>query len=193
MYAGEARGRLDEELVEEVGYSLQQRCRSILMVTAGERVDCPGCGHEIVSSQGRWSKQNPVVCPECGWSATYGEWRDSWRHRDLVGGNAVRILQSFLDSYPQAHTVEQKMLMIDQLLHAFHWSTRHQRFHAPAAKLLIQGDLEDVLAFLDDLAGMEFQMEDLNQSKEEYQHTLERVAESFEFIRGSLRKADHNK
>jgi len=192
MYATETQGRLDEELVEKVGYSLHQRCRSILMVTGGEQVDCPACNFEIVSNRGRWSRQNPVVCPVCDWSATYGEWRDSWRHRDLVGGNAVKVIQAYYMIYLKVITPEQRLLMIDQLLHAFHWSTRHQRLHAPAAKLLIQGDLEEVLAFMDELAGMEFKRKDLNLTKEEYQLTLDRVAESFGFIRDSRQKPDNN-
>ena len=46
LYETDARGIVDEELIDEVGYTLYSRCDSILTVTeafAG-RLKCPGCG-----------------------------------------------------------------------------------------------------------------------------------------------------
>ena len=157
LYQNDALGILDEELVAELGFDLFQRCRSILMVTSGDRVDCPACGAEIISAAGCWSRTNPIACPACGWKATYGQYRDSWRHQDLKGGNAVAFFTAFVEQYPRAQTPRERILLIDRLIHTFHWSARRQRSHVPVGMQLIEGGLEEVIAFLDRLTyGPEF-------------------------------------
>src|SRR5512139_3622643 len=118
LYRLDALGLADEDLLNQVGYGLFQRCRSILMVTDGRQVDCPQCGKTIECAAQRWSRSNPVVCGECDFKASYGQWRDSWRKQELMGGNAVRIYRAFFEAYPKARMYAEKMLLIDQLIHA---------------------------------------------------------------------------
>jgi hypothetical protein len=49
LYETDARGIVDEEQVDEVGYALYARCRSILRVTAahGHHATCPRCERTI--------------------------------------------------------------------------------------------------------------------------------------------------
>src|SRR5690349_14144870 len=94
LYQREAQGFLDDDLVNEVAWALYQRCESILMVTEGRRLPCPTCPTLIVCPTERWSRTTPIICPACGWTATYGQYRDSWRHQDLQGGNALYAFQA---------------------------------------------------------------------------------------------------
>jgi len=152
LYHADARGLLDETLITEVGWTLYERCRSIIMVTEAKEVICPACQAIIVCPEARWSKQCPIVCQSCGWQATYGAWRHSWRHQSLHGGNAMPAFRAYVEAYPQAKSPQGQMLLIDRLINTFHWSVRRQRHHGPAANQLIQGSPEEVLVFLDKLS-----------------------------------------
>jgi hypothetical protein len=152
LYQREARGLADATLIDDVGFALYQRCQSIIMVTERRRLVCPRCA-QIVSCPGeRWSSEYPIVCLDCGWSASYGQYRDSWRHQDLHGGNAMYAFRAFVEGYERAG-LRERMLLIDRLINAFHWSLKHSRRHGPAATQLIGGSAEQVLALLDRLAG----------------------------------------
>jgi predicted RNA-binding Zn-ribbon protein involved in translation (DUF1610 family) len=186
LYQTDALGLLDEALIEEVGFALLQRCESILMVTEARRLPCPQCGAVIDCPAPRWRRGLPILCPACAWQATYGQWRDSWRHQDLTGGNALPAFRAFVEQYPQAAAPRTRLLLIDRLIHAFHWSARRRRFHAPAAAGLIEGDLEAVMAFLDELTHGTANSSDLQQTGEEWKRTLEQVAETFPFVRQKL-------
>jgi hypothetical protein len=152
LYQTDAQGLVDEDQINEVGTALYWRCESIIMVTEANRVNCPHCDDVIRCPGERWSRACPVVCTACGWKATYGQWRDSWRHRDLHGGNAMYAYKRFVENYPEAKSAQERMLHIDQLINAYHWSMRRHRYHGPAANQLIQGKPADVIAFLDHLS-----------------------------------------
>ena len=152
IYLNDASGVIDEELVDDVGWALHARCESILMVTSASQVDCPSCDARITAAGERWSKEDGLRCANCGWAATYGQWRDSWRHRDLTGGNAIYAFEEFAKSYPQLRTTTERMLAIDRLINAFHWSLRRDEPSGPAAANILGGSKDEVLAFLDELA-----------------------------------------
>jgi len=188
LYRRDALGLLDAELVAEVGYALLARCRSILMVTDARRVDCPACGAEIACPGERWSRQQPVVCLACGWRASYGQWRDSWRHQDLIGGNAVPSFQAYARDFPLAKSDRERMLLIDRLIHDFHQSLRHRRTFRPAAHNLIQGSPEEVLALLDGMSYGPGSTQGLAESKTEWRRRVEQAAEEFPFLKERLQK-----
>jgi hypothetical protein len=189
LYQQDAQGLADEILIDEVGLGLYLRCRSILMVTEAREVDCPSCGELIACAGERWSRERPVVCAKCGFSATYGQWRDSWRNQELAGGNAVRIYRAYMAAWLKARTAPKKLLLIDQLVHAFHYSVRNQQTTRPVARQLIAGSAERVLAFLDTLSQTHYTTDELNERHAEWQRTLERSASEFPHIGEWLEKA----
>ena len=187
LYQQDASGLLDEELVAEIGYALLARCRSIMLVTEARQVDCPACQALITCHGSRWSHVEGLVCLACGWKATYGQWRDSWRHSDLTGGNAMAFYRAYLEEFPKAKTVSARMLLIDHLIHEFHWSIRHQRSHAPLAGSLIAGSPEEVLAFLDALTYGPESTPGMQETYAEWRKRLETVASSFPFLRERMK------
>ena len=152
LYQQATRGVVDDALVDDVGLGLYLRCRSIIMVTEARCVPCPRCGTEIVCAGPRWSRGNPIVCPACSWRATYGQWRDSWRHRDLYGGNAMAAFRAFVAEYPAAASQRERLMLIDRLISAVHRSIRRKRVFRSAAHNLIEGSIAQVLELLDELA-----------------------------------------
>lgn len=188
LYQSDAAGLLDEELAGEVGFALFQRCQSILMVSEARQVVCPSCQTIVECPAERWARGVQIHCPHCDWKVTYGQWRDSWRHQDLTGGNALAAFRAYVAEYPRAQTASQRMLLIDRLIHVFHWSLRQKRFHSPAANNLIEGGLEEVMAFLDDLTYGPGSPPGRLESLEVWRRTLQQVAKVFPFIREKLRR-----
>src|SRR4030095_15972835 len=99
LYLNDARGTVDELLVEDVCLSLYQRCQSIWLVTHRE-VECPRCGATFTLCEpGSW-KYLPGVqtCPTpgCGWESTAEQWHESWRHRELLGTAVMQPSQIYL-------------------------------------------------------------------------------------------------
>lgn len=111
LYQNDARGLVDDELIDEVGWALYARCQSIVMVTEGKQVPCPRCHHVVVCPGERWSRQYAIACPVCSWKATYGQYRDSWRHQDLHGGNAMYAVREFVAKWERATSPRGQVLI----------------------------------------------------------------------------------
>ena len=151
LYQNDARGAIDEALVEDVGWALLQRCRSILHVSRRE-VECPRCGTVILLSPVGSSDVVDCPTPGCDWATTTAAWHASWRHQDLIGSNALPVFATFVDRYPVARSVRERTFLIDQLIHAFHWDARQQLPNRSVGNNLIVGSHATVVAFLDGLS-----------------------------------------
>ena len=155
MYQNDALGAVDDDLVEDVGFRLFHRCHSIWLVTRRE-VECPRCGMVLpMSEPGTWIMLPGVQsCPTpgCGWETTADEWHASWRHQDLLGAAAMQATETYLHDNPLAHTTQERMVCIDQLIHSFHISLRTGKSGRSFANNLIEGSHDQVVAFLDKLS-----------------------------------------
>ena len=149
LYALDAKGIQDEELIDEVGYAMYARCESIRIVTYAHagRAQCPTC-EAIVEH--RWKKNELLEC-ECGWQLTWGEYLGSYQRKQLHGGSGFQNFLGFLERWPQARTPRDKLLAIDWLLHQCH-STAAFPVGRPIAVNLIEGNAHEVAALLDELA-----------------------------------------
>jgi hypothetical protein len=155
LYQNDALDAVDEALVEDVGFRLFHRCRSIWLVTRRE-VECPRCGTEFTLCEpGSWKMLPgvlPCPMPGCGWETTAEAWHSSWRHRDLLGTAAMQAIEIYLQDYPRARKTEEQMVCIDQLIHSFHISLRTGKPSRSFANNLIEGSHEQVVEFLDRLS-----------------------------------------
>jgi hypothetical protein len=149
LYENDARGLVEETLVDDVGIGLLLRCRSILIATEAHegRARCPRCAG-IIPHQ--WKKDETMTCSTCDWQTTWGAYFKTYQHKQLHGGGALFAFQAYADTYEQARTYPEKMLLIDRLLTAFH-SELSAQYTRPAACNLIGGNLDEVIAFLDEL------------------------------------------
>jgi hypothetical protein len=155
LYQNDARGTVDDALVEDVAYRLFQRCRCIRLATRGE-VECPRCGLIFpMTEPGTWNMLAGVQsCPTpgCGWETTAAEWHESWRHRDLLGAAAMKAVETYMHDQPLAQGPKQLMVCIDQLIHSFHISLRTGKAGRSFANNLIEGSHKQVVEFLDRLS-----------------------------------------
>ena len=157
LYQNDAHGTVDEDLVDDVGYRLFQRCRSIQLVT-NRSLECPRCGtvYKLLES-GPWRLlPGAQLCPKpgCGWETTAEEWHASWHHLDLQGRAALPAIETYLCNYPRAISVKERMLCIDQLIHAFHISLLDGNAGRSFANNLIEGSHEQVVDFLNQLSSL---------------------------------------
>jgi len=161
LYMSDARGLLDEDLLEEVGSMLFQRCQSILTVADAQKgiVHCPRCERQGMTSLIERQKTHGdprdqlLSCSRCGWHTTWGEYHLSFKRHQLNPGGATASFAAYIQDYAAAQTPQAKMLAVDRLIHEFHYSYR-PRPDIPTRSVsvnLIEGKLVDVIQFLDEL------------------------------------------
>jgi hypothetical protein len=145
LYELDAKGRLDEELLDDVAYGCYARCLSILQATRAYEgvIQCPRCDADITHA---WSRETRVTCADCGWSVLLGDYAKTFLGKHLHGGTAMEAWKGYVERFPCAQTPQEKMLLIDWLIHQLHASTRS------VAVQLIGGSPREVVALLDELA-----------------------------------------
>jgi predicted RNA-binding Zn-ribbon protein involved in translation (DUF1610 family) len=154
LYEKDAQGIIDMELIDEVGWALWERCDSILTVTAAHHghVRCPVCG-TVIERPNPTAEDGDVQCAPCGWQIPWTTYHQSYRGKQLFGANAVDIFEAYHKDFPSAQAANQKMVLIDQLIHAFHIGIKE--IGRPVAANLIAGSLKEVIQFLDVLTSGE--------------------------------------
>ena len=187
LYENDARGILDEDLVEEVAFALFHRCQSILMATEAHegRATCPRCGGMIPHT---WHKEEALVCPGCGWMTTWGAYFKTYQGKQLHGGGAVFAFRGYVETYPLAQSARERWLLIDRLIHVFH----HElvaRPSRPAACNLIGGTLAEVETLLNALA---YGAESSPQAHREHAAYQEKATQRDAFFR-MLQEARHRR
>jgi hypothetical protein len=154
LYESDAQGIRDLELCDEVGMILYMRCRTYRMVQRGE-VECPVC-HTVFQVPGLadWRDQSQTHCPNegCTWSTTRATYRQSIHNHYASPGRALDAYQSFYERYPRARTYQQKILLIDQLIHRFHRDEKTGGAVKSIASRLFEGNKKEVVRFLDQLS-----------------------------------------
>lgn len=149
LYTLDAKGIVDDELIDDVGYSLYARCLSIQNATRAHfgRANCPRCRAEVNHT----GRKDEVLTCACGWSTTWGEFHKTYKGKQLVGGAAYPVFKAFISRWPHARTPRDKMLEIDGLIHACHENAK-KHWARPAACNVIEGTMSEMIPFLDELA-----------------------------------------
>ncbi len=170
LYASDAKGIQDEDLVNEVGYAMYARCESIRIATEAHfgRAACPIC-KSIIQRAG-WSKEELLACG-CGWQLTWDEYHQSYRRKQLVGGKAFPMFTEFLELWPKQRAYRDKLLAIDRLIHALHVDAQHG-FARPGACNLIECTMREALSLLHELAYGDLSTPGVAETRTAYQSTL---------------------
>jgi RNase P subunit RPR2 len=155
LYEFEAQELLDQDLLDKVIYTIHARVCDMFEVREAQqfgRVKCRSCGAPVPQPywMGGQNKGVVLVCEQCGWQTTCGEFFESYTGKDLLPGVRNELFQDFLERFPAARTPQEKMLLLDWLIHEFH-------VHAGVAKRLvaqnlIQGSRDQLIELLSTLA-----------------------------------------
>ncbi|MBD3183172.1 hypothetical protein GF312_12830 [Candidatus Poribacteria bacterium] len=152
MYQLDAQGILDEELINQVAYAFYARCKSVLTVTKASRgrVECPECGN-IIPRRGH-DKEQLLKCDNCPWHITWGEYFKSYHRKQLHGGGAVDVFEDYIKRFPAAKTLQDKMILMDWIIHECHKGLIEGECNRPVAVNLISGNMTQVIELLEELA-----------------------------------------
>lgn len=150
LYASDAKGIQDEDLVNELGYALYARCRSILRATSAHNgtVECPGC---VGAVPHRFGEEETLRCSECGWEMRWRSYRATYHGQRLLAGGAAEAFTGYLRQFEIAAGYRDKIMAIDRLIHNFHRDARGNAT-APAARNVIDANVGEVFELLDGLA-----------------------------------------
>ena len=148
LYATDAQGIVDKDLIDEVGIALYARCEAIMLATEARdgKAVCPKC-ESIVYHSG---KSEVVECSDCSWEFPWKDYLNSTRRKQLSVGGIETFLKEFMKQFPRADTPRKKMIQIDNLLHRYHWELKGEAGR-PSAVNLIGGKIAEVMEFLNDL------------------------------------------
>ena len=158
LYARDAEGIYDEDLINEVGFGLLAKCEESL--TAGnwhKQLCCPNCRttlDEVPCAQKYPDRPTSCAyqCPACGWEGGYKQYVDALRRNTSIVLRApcglLPTIRKFVDEFPVARTPQERMVMIDTLLHGYHGMSRAK----PGTGTFIEGTTEEVIALLDGIS-----------------------------------------
>jgi ribosomal protein L37AE/L43A len=146
LYEQDACGIRDDELCDDVGSYLHARCETFYLV-AHSQVICPGCGSVF-----RVDRATTSTCPSCAWTTDRATYERSITNHYAFPGRATDAFFVFYERFPKARTYADKIVLIDQLIHAFHIDERQSRAVKSVASKLLEGNKKDVVRFLDNLS-----------------------------------------
>ena len=168
LYETDAMGIYDRDLIDEVGYGLLARCESFITANrarAGE-LPCPECGQTV-------RREETLRCT-CGWTLPWDAYFKTIHRKQLSGAEPVLAqFHDYVAAFPAARTLQEKMLLIDRLLHGFHYFYKTNGPTRPVAVNLIQGKLGDVVAFLDSLTYGEGSTPGMEENRAEWERNLD--------------------
>lgn len=155
LYESDAQGMLDEDLLDKIHYAIHTRVCDMFEVREAQtfgRVRCRGCGAVVPQRyrMGSHSKNLVLACDQCGWQVTCGEFYESYTGKHLLPGSVTNLFESYMERSPSAKTSQQKMLLIDWLIHQFHVNQGVAR--KPVGENVIQGTANQVRELIETLA-----------------------------------------
>jgi hypothetical protein len=130
---------------------LYSRCRTFYLTNRGE-VECPLC-REVFAV----ARQGTTVCPKpgCGWSTTRMVYEQSMRNHYAYTGRADAAFVAYYQNYPTVRTYKEKLILIDRLIHSYHWNEEQGIPTKSLASKLLEGNKKEVVRFLDRLSAID--------------------------------------
>jgi hypothetical protein len=107
-------------------------------------------------------------CATCGWNCPWDQHQKSYQHKGLFAGGLEPFVQEYVQRFPATQSPRGRMVLIDSLLHRFHWEQDGVADGRPGATSLIEGKMQDVVAFLDNLSYGDAIPPDIERTREEW-------------------------
>lgn len=171
LYHSDAAGFRDEILVEDVGRMLLDRVESCLTVSEAQRgrVKCPECGTVIERDLKPRQQRSTdlVICTHCDWQLSWSEYRKTFHNKHLGCAGMLVPCQEYAREYPKAKSYQDKMVLIDTLIHRFHWQMEGHPAQ-PGAATILGGSMSEIADFLDELSYGERSTSGLVERREEW-------------------------
>ena len=150
LYKKDAIGICDEILIDDVGIGLLVRIEHIFRARDANSglASCPICRCEIAHD---FDPAYLLRCDACNWELAWGEYQKSFRGKHLIASGMTVFMKEYVEQYRAAKTPQEKMILIDTLIHRYHWELEGG-FTGPGARDLIGGKPGEVVDFLNRLS-----------------------------------------
>ena len=148
LYLLDAKGIQDNILVDEIGLTLYVRCiygKEDMQRMEKSIIRCHNCSQELDGNS------DFRQC-RCGYQYSYKEYRRSYRKNNMPTGAASKVFEAFMTGWSLAKSYNEKIILIDTLLHEFHLSLISGATHRPVAMNFIDGTRSQVESIINDLA-----------------------------------------
>jgi hypothetical protein len=83
-------------------------------------------------------------------------------------GGLEPFINDFVRTFPVTHAYRERMVLIDILIHRFHWESAGIVDGRPGATSLIEGTMNDIMAFLDHLNYSDTIPPEIERTREEW-------------------------
>ena len=116
LYSADSKGLPDEELADEIGFSLYTRCvqgRDTRIDIEAGQLKCHHCANTLHYANG-------LMQCVCGYQYLFRDYMRSFRKENMPSGAATHIFNAFISDWEKSHNYHQKMYLIDNLIHEFH-------------------------------------------------------------------------
>ena len=172
LYKTSGRGIIDEEIINDVGFSLYARAESILAATHASqgKAPCPSCNWVIEHIP--WENEL-LRCAQCGWECPWSVYKKTIKYKHLHAGGMKPFLEEFVREFPKAKSPSARLILIDTLIHRYHREsiTGDGR---PGACCLIEGKMKNIMPFLDSLSYGEDLPDEVKTKREEWRQKWHR-------------------
>lgn len=150
LYKFDAQGIKNEELVDEIGYTIYARClqgKNEMELIQVNKMKCHNCGN-ILQGQ-RWLME----C-ECGYQYLFREYMRSYRRNNMPHGSVKEKFAAFIKDWEKAQGYSDKMRLIDNLIHEFHVNLLTETKGRPVAINFIDGTKKQIEDLIFGLSGI---------------------------------------
>ena len=150
LYRKDALGIRDEELIDEVGIGLLVRIEHIFRAREANSglASCPVCRQGIEHD---FEPEFLLRCESCNWELAWSEYQKSYQGKHLIASGMTAFLKEYVAKYRVARSPQEKMILIDTLIHRYHWELEGG-LSGPGARDLIGGKPQEVIDFLNQLS-----------------------------------------
>ncbi len=189
LYKKDVLGICDEDLIDEVGIGLLVRIREIFRAREANSglARCPYCRRGIAHD---FDPAFLIRCESCNWELAWSEYQKSFQGKHLIASGMTAFMKEYLEDYQVAKSPQQKMILIDTLIHRYHWELEGG-LTGPGARDLIGGKPQDVIDFLNELSyGTKSNPESLSTRQEWLDKVRTSRAQHAEAISERQRKAE---
>ena len=149
LYKSDVRMIINSELLDNVGFMLYARClqaKEECELSKTGKLKCHNCKTIITSPP------NGLIVCDCGYSYIFREYMRSFNKNQMPYGAANPFFFKFIEEWPKKKTDNEKMMLIDWVIHQCHLNMLSGVKRNFAGINLIQGNRKQITALINDLA-----------------------------------------
>ncbi|MXX02283.1 MAG: hypothetical protein F4X08_02820 [Gemmatimonadetes bacterium] len=137
-------------LIDDVGIGLLVRIEHIFRARKANSglASCPLCQREIPHD---FDPSFLLRCEVCNWDLVWAEYQKSFQGKHLIASGMTSFLKEYVEKYRVARSPQEKLILIDTLIHRYHWELEGG-LTGPGARDLIGGKPNEVIDFLNHLS-----------------------------------------